>query len=313
MTDFQTQVGYQPSPAVEGDFASTNPRAVVLAGPGGLIAGAAGLVVGRFAWLSSIYLDDDSAPAVANNTGSGPVAGFVHREQQALISQYLQSSSMTIPGGFPVTLFKEGDFWVKNNGATTALVGQKCYANFADGKASFAATGAAATASVTGSIAASTGSFTGAITGNVLTITAVGSGVAVPGGLLSGTNVATGTKIVSQLSGTPGGIGTYAVNIGEQTVASTTISETYGTMTVTAVSSGVLGVGDSLSGTNVTAGSVLTALGTGTGGTGTYIVDGTQTAASATITAATSVETAWTAASQGLVGELVKISKWPQG
>jgi hypothetical protein len=43
--------------------------------------------------------------------------------------------------------------------------------------------------------------------------------------LLSGTSVTTGTTIVSQLTGTAGGIGTYAVSI-SQTTASTTVTGT---------------------------------------------------------------------------------------
>lgn len=314
MSGFQTQVAYQPAPAVEGDFASTNPRATVLAGPGGLIAGAAGLIVGRFAWATDYYVDGDGAPAVANNNGSGSVTGFVGRAgQQALIENYLQESSLTIPGGFPVTLYSEGDFWVLNTGATAATPGMKAYANFADGKATFAATGAASSASVTASIAASTFSVTGSIAGNVLTVTAVGSGTVVPGGTISGTGVASGTKVVAQLSGTTGGVGTYAVDIPDQDVASTTISGTYGTMTVTAVGSGTLGVGDVLSGSGVATGTAITALGTGAGGTGTYIVNNNTVVSSTTITAAVNVETAWYARSYGAANQLVKISKWPQG
>jgi hypothetical protein len=68
------------------------------------------------------------------------------------------------------------------------------------------------------------------------------------------------------------------VTIPGQNVASTTISETHGVLTVTAMTSGAYAVGQSLSGTGVTAGTTITALGTGTGQTGTYIVDTTQTA-----------------------------------
>lgn len=54
-------------------------------------------------------------------------------------------------------------------------------------------------------------------------------------------------------------------------------------LTITAVTSGRLGVGSEISGTGVAAGTVITALGTGLGGTGTYTV-ATQTVASTTIT-----------------------------
>jgi hypothetical protein len=57
------------------------------------------------------------------------------------------------------------------------------------------------------------------------------------------------------------------------------------TLTVTAVSSGTLSVGQTISGSGVTAGTKITALLTGNGGTGTYTVDTSQTAASTTITA----------------------------
>jgi hypothetical protein len=56
------------------------------------------------------------------------------------------------------------------------------------------------------------------------------------------------------------------------------------TMTVTAVGSGTVTVGQLITGTGVTAGTTITALGTGTGGAGTYTVSASQTTASTTIT-----------------------------
>jgi hypothetical protein len=55
------------------------------------------------------------------------------------------------------------------------------------------------------------------------------------------------------------------------------------TLDVTAVTSGTLQIGQTLEGANVTNGTIITALGTGSGGTGTYTVSPSQTAASATI------------------------------
>lgn len=309
---FQTQIGAQPVIGVAGDFASSNPRFTVLAGAGALVAGLS-LFVGRFAWTTS-PLDPEGSPSVANSTGGGPVTGFLHREQQGLITQFLSTASMQVPVGFGITLCAGGDFLVVNDGAAAAQIGMKAYANYADGKVTFAATGTtAAGAAATGSIAAATASVTGSITGDLLSVTAVGSGVLVPGGILSGTGVATGTQIVSQASGTAGGIGTYYVSIPEQTVASTTISETYGTFTAASGATGAFGIGQVLSGTGVTAGTKVTALGTGTGGVGTYIVSPTQTAGSTTISAAGNVETKWIAMSSGLPGEIIKISDHPLG
>jgi hypothetical protein len=61
-------------------------------------------------------------------------------------------------------------------------------------------------------------------------------------------------------------------------------------MTVTGVTSGVLHVGQEISGAGVTAGTVITALGTGTGGTGTYTVSVSQAVTSTAVTAVGSGE-----------------------
>lgn len=310
MEGFQTQVNTQPAPGVAGDFASSNPRFNVLAGPGGLVSGAAGVTIGRFAWVNYAAIDGDNAPALVNNFGIGAPTGIVHREQQALITTFLGNSTMLIPPGFQMALMNGGDFFMKNDGTTQALVGQTVYADLDTGRVSFATK----TASVTGSIAASTASITAGIQGNILTVSAVGSGSVVPGMTLSGTsgtgNVATGTKVVTQLSGTIGGVGTYAVDIPEQTVAAgVTITSTYGTLTVSAVGSGTIAVGDLVTGTGVSATAThITALGTGVGLTGTYIVDVTQTMSSSALTIGNNVATKFVAASSGLAGELVKIT-----
>ncbi len=57
------------------------------------------------------------------------------------------------------------------------------------------------------------------------------------------------------------------------------------TLTVSAVTSGTIYVGQVISGSGVTVSTTITALGTGTGGTGTYTVSASQTASSTTITA----------------------------
>lgn len=57
------------------------------------------------------------------------------------------------------------------------------------------------------------------------------------------------------------------------------------TMTVTAVSSGTLAIGQAVTGTGVAPGTFITGLGSGTGGTGTYTVSVSQTASSTSLTA----------------------------
>lgn len=312
---FQNAVNLQPAPAVEGDFASSYPRGGVLAGPGALVVGPAGLTVGRFAWT-------DSTGTYASNNGTGLPAGFVHRIfGEGMIVTYLAETSMVLPAGFECHLFNSGDFWARNAGANQTAIGQKVYAQFGTGIVTTGVTGTAPTgASVTAAVAASTASVTGSIAPGtsgvpgtesasygILTVTAVGSGAMVVGETLSGTGVTTGTMVTGQVSGTVGGIGVYTVNI-PQTTTSTTISGTYGTMTVSAVGSGALVVGDILSGSGVTAGTYISAFGTGTGGLGTYIVTPNTVVSSGTITAAGGIETKWYCMSVGAPNELIKIS-----
>jgi hypothetical protein len=58
------------------------------------------------------------------------------------------------------------------------------------------------------------------------------------------------------------------------------------TLTVTAVTGGALNIGQIITGTGITAGTKITAFVSGSGGTGTYTVSPSQTAASTTITVA---------------------------
>ncbi len=75
-------------------------------------------------------------------------------------------------------------------------------------------------------------------------------------------------------------------NVAGSGSASVTASISGTTMTVTAVASGTLQVGQTLTGTGVTAGTTITAFGTGVGADGTYTVSASQTVVSETITAA---------------------------
>ena len=95
------------------------------------------------------------------------------------------------------------------------------------------------------------------------------------------------------------------VNIGATATATVTggISNGSGsagtTLNVTAVTSGTLAVGTYISGTGVTAGTYITALGTGTGGTGTYTVSASQLATSTTILGQPTIGTIVTASAAG--------------
>jgi len=301
MTGFQKQVNLTPAPAVAGDFASANPRASVLVGPGGLVAGVGGVTIAKFAWV-----DADGVTTRSRGTKAVAPSGFVHRDQQGLIQNYLGESTMSIPVGFPVTLFNQGDFWAVNAGPAALAVGDSIYANYATGDVAQAA---AANASATGSIGAT---FTATGSGVNLTVSAV-TGVISQGDTISGTGVPAGTTILSQSSGTTGGAGVYVTS--QATTASAATVTAFGkTLTVTAVSFGSLDLGEPVTGTGVPANAVLASQVSGaTGGVGTYTLSVAATAYAAS-TALTSVggvaATAWKAQSVAAVGELVKITTW---
>lgn len=71
-------------------------------------------------------------------------------------------------------------------------------------------------------------------------------------------------------------------------------------LTVTGVTSGTLAVGQQISGTGITNATVITAFGTGSGGTGTYIVNMSQATPSTTITAGTNTSEMITSIDGGL-------------
>src|SRR5580698_10557666 len=99
----QAQVNGVPAPAVAGDFASANYNQYsVLSGPGGLVAGSAGVRVGAFGWLSQQSIDPDNAATIVNSFGSGVPDGFVSRpDSPAIITIYLADSTMLIQQGSP--------------------------------------------------------------------------------------------------------------------------------------------------------------------------------------------------------------------
>lgn len=289
---FPRQVNVQPAFGVEGDRASTNPNLYsVIAGVGAFIAGLQGLTIGAFAWADPTF-------TFLNSFGAGPVTGFIAREglRADIVTPGpgFPDSSQTILGGSYISAFNSGDFYVRNNGTTTSVINQKCYAFNNSGLASFGPTGTPPVgASVTASIAANVvtasiapNTATGSIAGNVMTITAEGAGSVLGAGqTVAGVGVDPGTSIVQQLTGTAGGTGTYQVSISQNVPAATAFTMSGGGLTVSAVTSGTLAVGQTLTGTSFPAGTTITGLGTGIGGTGTYAISSSFTQASETVTA----------------------------
>lgn len=156
------------------------------------------------------------------------------------------------------------------------------------------------TTNFTGSIAAG-----GAATADVLTVTAVVAGGYLGiGSVIAGTGIPVGTVIVSLGTG-KGNTGTYNLStinlltVGSEAMTAPTLPAPAFSvtghidpdaghtdlLTVSAVGSGQLRIGDALFGTGIPANTVITALGSGVGGTGTYRVSTTGlTVGSETIT-----------------------------
>jgi hypothetical protein len=134
--------------------------------------------------------------------------------------------------------------------------------------------------------------FTGSISGTTLTVTAITNGTIAAGQSLFGVGVTSETVITALGTGT-GGIGTYTINLSQTVTSRQMNSTTVGaivtgaisgtTLTVSAVTSGTLYVGQTIQGTGVTALTIITALGTGTGGAGTYTISTSQTVSSTTL------------------------------
>lgn len=125
---------------------------------------------------------------------------------------------------------------------------------------------------VTGALGSS---FNGYIVGYTLTANSPVTGLLSVGDAIGGVGVLAGTVIVSYLGGS-GGAGTYTLN-NSQTIGSSgspvALTTSSNVLNVSGVASGTVQVGQSITGAGVTE-TIITALGTGTGGIGTYIIAG---------------------------------------
>ncbi|MDE2426345.1 MAG: DUF3383 family protein [Elusimicrobia bacterium] len=106
---------------------------------------------------------------------------------------------------------------------------------------------------------------------STLTVTAMTSGYIQVGDVVSGTGITAGTTITGYTgSGAPGGVGTYTMSaVGASTTTGSTITAYASSVT--------LAIGQVVTGTGITAGTYISALGTGTGGIGTYTLSASAT------------------------------------
>lgn len=134
--------------------------------------------------------------------------------------------------------------------------------------------------------------FTGTVSGTTLTVTSVKSGTIAVGQHFFAVGALQESVITALGTGT-GGTGTYTLGL-SQTIASSqmytssagaviTASMSGTTMTVTAVASGTLYVGQTIQGAGIATQTIITALGTGSGGAGTYTINNSQTISSQTM------------------------------
>lgn len=210
MSGFQKQVNAQWAPGVEGAIASANPPAAYVTGPGGLVSGANGLTVARFAYASynadGSERADNSAALVANGLNRADALMFIANLQQGLNTVYLSEAGMTMLPWQAMQGFTRGDFWVK--ALTSAARGQKAFASLLDGSVQFAATGS--------TIATFVG--TASFATNVMTVTAVTSGTVKVGQQVTGAGIPANTYVASLGTGT-GGAGTYNLTTSPGTIA----------------------------------------------------------------------------------------------
>lgn len=153
------------------------------------------------------------------------------------------------------------------------------------------ATPGAITASIGGTFTASIPDPVNAPT--TLNVSAVLTGSLQVTDVVSGTDgvniLPAGTRILSQLSGTPGGIGTYQISA-SATLGACTVTAVSTVLNVSSVSSGLLLSAQTLSGTGVAAGTMITGQISGNpGGSGLYSVTQQQTVASVAMGTALSV------------------------
>ena len=134
-------------------------------------------------------------------------------------------------------------------------------------------------ATITGSsIAPGSASFKGSIETGVMDVTSVSAGTIAIGGILTGVS-GFSPHVIAQVSGTPGGVGVYDVWQTPNAVApGTALSESYGTLTVGKVTSGVVSAGQEVAGGGVLPNTAIYANVSGSGAGSQWIVDLTQTA-----------------------------------
>jgi hypothetical protein len=183
---FQTTALVDPSPGLEGGWASINPHTSMLNPNNGdptisayssWKVGATGAIIGRFC-----FCDTTTGLVTSAHPGTSTVrVGFLHRYHPVLIPAYLGQAYTSLYAGQEADPADAGDFWVRI--AAGSGPGPALYATIADGSAVAAA-------------AAGTTTFSATTTNTSPNLTAVGAG-AFAGQPISGTGIPANTYLVS--------------------------------------------------------------------------------------------------------------------
>lgn len=294
MTGFQSSVNLYQSPAKAGDVAFNSPiRAKVY----NLSSASVPNIVGNaFSITSGGNPDPTSGSTLAGTAAVGGTGGsngkfagiLINSNEYALFgtSSGPLNPTMALPDNSAGTIAEFGEFWV--NVDNVPNVGDLGTYDPADGSIS----------SITPFV-----NFVGSSSTTTLTVASISSGQ-IQVGMVIGTpdnpGVTPGT-IITALGTGVGGTGTYTISISQSIAGSTAIKVrnrpapafsgtatcSTTTLTVASVVSGQVYVGMPVIGAGFAEGTVVTAFGTGVGGTGTYTINTSQTVSPAVAIAAT--------------------------
>lgn len=227
-----------------------------------------------------------STATTATNLAGGSTGAIPYQSASA-------TTAMLTPGTPGYVLQSNGTAapsWVATGSTSNAIAQQDTNVTVADTLTSF-----------TASVAASTPFYAYcSVSATTLTVSVIqGTGTIVVGAVVIGQGIQDGTTITAFGTGT-GGTGTYTLSKAASFNAlDSSVLFDYSTMTVTAVASGTIAVGQFLTNTpassaanlRIPPSTYITALGTGTGGTGTYILSKSFTLTSSTVFAGGTVTT----------------------
>lgn len=289
---FQTTVPIYNTPGMPGDLAYTGPIRSTIYNLNSANSTPSNTVGNVFTITNGGNPDPlGAAPnaGVARVGGTGKFAGIlVNSKEYALYatSGIPLNPTLNLPDNTVGSLMTMGEVWV--NVENQPSVGDLAYYDSTDGSIS---------------TMPATTTFVGSSSTTTLTVASISSGT-IRVGMLIGTRdnpgVTPGTYITALGTGL-GGVGTYTISISQSIAGSTTISvpnqvpvafsgtatSSGTTLTVASVVSGQVYIGMPVVGTGFAAGTVVTAFGTGVGGTGTYTTNQANTVSPAAAITAT--------------------------